>query len=110
MVSADAFAPAGGAAIEMGVTTSANATTSIDRSRGEKMRYAFIVLLVLLCSVTSAAARRSNDKDQVDASLGVGSPPPRDLRELLIAAPLAAIRPPFRLGVKPPRRPRRPSG
>src|SRR5947209_12661115 len=74
MVSADAFAPAGGAAIEMGVTTSANATTSIDRSRGEKMHYAFIVLLVLLCSVSSAAAQVSIAIGPPSVSIGINLP------------------------------------
>jgi hypothetical protein len=60
--------------IETGVATSAKATKSIDRSRGEKMRYALIVLLVLLCSVSSAAAQVSIGIGPPSVSIGINLP------------------------------------
>jgi len=60
--------------IETGAAMSANATKSIDRSRGKKMRYALIVLLVLLCSVSSAAGQVSIAIGPPSVSIGINLP------------------------------------
>ena len=62
--------------IETGMATNVNTTKSIDGSngsRGEKMRYALVVLLVL-CSVSSAAAQVSIGVGLPSVSIGINIP------------------------------------
>jgi hypothetical protein len=56
------------------VATSANATKGIDYSKGETMRYTLIVLLVLLCSVSSAVAQVSVGIGLPSVSIGINLP------------------------------------
>ena len=60
--------------IETGMATDANTTTSMGGSRGEKMRSVLVVLLGVLCSVSSATAQVSLDIGLPSVSIGINLP------------------------------------
>lgn len=60
--------------IETGMATDANTTTSMGGSRGEKMRCVLVVLLGVLCSVSSATAQVSIGIGLPSVSIGINLP------------------------------------